>query len=238
MANEKYRRFIFFCRKIEMGNMVELLNSLPEPPSIKHGTTLADGKNIPVVIVRLTDEMIQEAIIRSEYIHELAKIRKLKEYIKSRPEWRQAGFKGQLAVYYYFYEDFTDAFKSASFGEGDSGDIELGNFKADVKTRSTIYYGETNYALVDKNQFKRNPYPLYIFCSQAEQDKIVIWGYAWYQEILQWKESEKFKGSLEKDITELHRIDELKEIFKIPIKRKRKEIEIKKKLREISENSD
>ncbi len=238
MANEKYRRFIFFCRKIEMGKMVELLNSLPEPPSIKHGTTLADGKNIPVVIVRLTDEMIEAAILGAELAHKLANFEKLREYFKSKPEWRQAGFKGQLAVYYYFYEDFTEAFKSVTFGEGDSGDIELGNFKADVKTRSTIYYGRTNYALIDKKQFKRNPYPLYIFCSQAEPDKFVIWGYAWYQEVRQWKESEFFQGSLEKDVTELHRIEELKEIFKIPIERKRKEIEIKKKLREISENLD
>jgi hypothetical protein len=199
------RRLIF--KKVDLVILYKQLNSLPEPPSIEE--ILIEGH--PVIVVRVTEDMVQQCYLQGESVHMSRKLLKLGELMESQQEWRTSGFLAQLACCLYFYGDLKNFYSNLTVGHGDSGDLDIGNFKCDIKCRSTVYSG-VNYGYVDIDVFKKHPYPLYILCSRAG-DKILIWGYAWYCEVREWDESKQFLGDYEKDLTELHPIAELKALL-------------------------
>jgi len=221
----------WMCRRADLIKLYDVMNRLPEAPTWTRKTVLADGIKIPVIAVNITADMVKAAIYSSELQHLSGKILGLKEYYISLPEHRKAGMVGQFAVGFYLYENFERVLQSITIGKGDSGDVTLGHFKADVKTHRKIH--EENFATIKIEQFNRNPYPLYIFASVWSESKIVIWGYAWWPEIKyqwqkQWKEWVKanpghewvekhFPNCYLRDLTDIaleHPIEDLKNIFK------------------------
>jgi len=201
------RRIIrrLLLRDVDTVVLYKMLNTLPEPLSIQ--PKLIEGH--PVIIVRVTPDMIQQCFLHGESVHMSRRLLKLGELFKSKPEWRTSGFLGQLACCLYFYGDLRNFYQNLNVGHGDSGDLDIGNFKCDVKTRSMLYSG-VNYIFIPEWQLENTPYPLYIGCSRTEEN-IIIWGYAWYREVLEWHKS---NSNYQLDVTELHSIIQLKEGFK------------------------
>lgn len=179
-------------------------------------TKIIDGQHVK--IVPLTEEMIEAAMFSSEAIHVIAQAKGLHEWFQSTPAQRKAGMMGQIAVALYLYGEWTMAFKHAKFREADDGDIQLGHFIINVITNAQVY--PVNLAVIDCERFELNPFPLYIACSKLD-DKIIIWGYARWDEVATWKRGYLGEGhgeSYQKLHSELHEIDYLKAIFKAHLK--------------------
>lgn len=128
---------------------------------------------------------------------------------------------GQIAVALYLYGKWSMAFKHAKLGEADDGDIQLGHFTINVITNSYVVTEPyVNLAIIDCERFERNPFPLYIACSELD-GKIIIWGYARWDEVATWKRDYLGEGhdeSYQKPHKELHEIEELRTIFKEHLK--------------------
>jgi hypothetical protein len=207
-------KIIKACTKGEKERLFnEAFPRMPKPPSWVKETI--DGQ--PVIIVSCTDEMVEFALDLGNFINKAAKVRKLKEYLTSNPEWRRCGFMGQFAVELYFSGDWTAALERIPLGKADSGDMKLGNFIINIMTRAQLFKGEDD-AIIDKKRFKRKPYPLYIACSRAE-DKVIIWGYARWDEVKHWN-TKSYDGRPEaysQNVNALHPIEELKELIPVSL---------------------
>lgn len=203
-------KLIKACSKVERERLFnEVFPNMPEPsPSwIKESI---DGH--PVIIVSCTDEWLEWALNLGNCIHKAAKLRGLKEHINSNPQYRQSGLLGQFAWAYYFCGDWTEAFEYITFGKADSGDFKLGNFNINVITRSGLYDDE-DYAIIDKFRFDTKPYPVYISCTRVG-DKVIIWGYATFNEVMHWKVGNFGYGpAYYEDVKKLHPIEELKKVL-------------------------
>lgn len=188
-------------------------------------TEIIDGQH--VIIVKLSEQMVDAAMLTGQLIHTVAR-GKLKEWIKSNPDWRTAGFMGQLACALYFYGEWRQAFEYVTIAKGDCGDLKFGNFIINVITRTRLYEG-VNYAIIDMERFKVNPYPLYIACSKANKDKIIIWGYATWDEVKRWDHDSfgEHYPSYYKPLNELHSIDLLKDVFKHQLQRHKLTCQVK-----------
>jgi len=189
----------------------EVFPNMPKPAPSWIKETI-DGH--PVIIVNCSKEWMEWALELGNFIHKVAKYRKLKEYIESNPEWRQSGFMGQFAVEFYWSGDWSAVLERIPLGKADSGDMTIGNFIINVITRSKLYDGD-DYAIIDKKRFERKPYPLYIACSRASEDKIIIWGYARWDEVKEWDIGTfaEHPEAYYQDVKALHPIEELNELL-------------------------
>lgn len=195
--------------KLELFRFKEAIREKRKFPIIREENI--DGH--PCVVVVCSPEMIEVAFSVSDAVHKTATAKKLKEHIKSTPAWRETGFLGQFAVNFYLFGKWED-FDAIKLGEADVGDVKIGKgLIANVITRSELYSPE-NYAIIDKVRFERNPYCLYIVCTRKTDDEVIIWGYAWFNEVLKWKIKNFGYGDCKyADVKTLHPIKELKELF-------------------------
>lgn len=190
-------------------DLFDEFGQLDPAPSI--GQTILDGQR--VVLVTLTEQMTKAALLGSQLIHEVAQ-GNLTEWIKSTEAWRSAGLRGQIAAAMYFYGNWLETFNYITIGKADQGDLKLGNFIVNVITRPKYYEGE-NYAIIDVQRFKQKPYPLYVACQCFGEDKIVVWGYARWDEVETW-EKDSFAGRSPaycKPLDELNPVEELKQLI-------------------------
>jgi hypothetical protein len=208
---EKLKKLEIFmlCSEEERERLFkEVFPTMPPAPSWKKETI----EGYPVIIVRCSQEWIDWALELGNVVHKAAKLRKLKEYIPSNPEYRRCGLLGQFAWAFYFNGDWSAAFDYITIGKADNGDFELGNFIINIITRSGLYEDE-DYAIIDKKRFERKPYPVYIACTRVE-DEIIIWGYATFNEVMHWDIDDFGYGdAYYQDVKKLHPIEELKEIL-------------------------
>ena len=207
-------------KRLTSGQLKDLhtaLSKLPNPPSMLN--KVIDGK--PTVVMNLSEDMLLSALHLSEAISIVAKAKGLTEWIESTPEQRKAGMMGQLTVALWLYGDWTKAFKYVTIGEGDNGDIQIGNFIINVITNSRMFTEPyENLAVIDCERFRRKPYPIYIACSRLD-DNIIIWGWAKWDEVPHWDKSalDEYPPSWHTPHKNLHNLDELKETFKFQIER-------------------
>jgi hypothetical protein len=190
-----------------------IFGSLPEAPSWKYQTV--DGQE--VVLMSLSEDMIKQSADIADKINKTAKTNGLREWLKSTPAWRHAGFRGQLATALYFHGDFRAAFKYITVGEADDCDLKVGSLKCNVVTRANPYIGtdmnpKENYCLI---AIARKPYPIYIATQCFDTNHIVIWGYATYEQVLTWPHQRFLMNDYYKLLSELEPIRNLANLVKL-----------------------
>jgi hypothetical protein len=85
------------------------------------------------------------------------------------------GIEGALATGAYIYNNWLKALDYVVIRiGGDSGDLGLGKYVIDVKTRSESWH---DLLMIPKKQWLRRTYDFYIGCNKITEEDVRIWGY-------------------------------------------------------------